>query len=129
MVWVRDWIARGDEYGTSQSVICVIAVEDPSVFKNNLWMTVETFEELLQLCLPLISKRNTTMWNCIPGKTKLKVTLLYLATGVNFLSLSLIFRHPISTISCFLPEVLHAVITMVSKYILVSGIFRYYYQQ
>lgn len=126
MIWVRDWIARRDEYGASQTVIREIAVEDPLEFKKQLRMTVEKFEELLQLCLPLISKRNTTMRNCIPARTKLEATLLYLATGVNFSSLCLLFRLPISTISCFLPEVLQAIITVLSEYILVSGIFRYY---
>ena len=70
---------------------------------------------------PAIEKRDTRMRMAISSKTKLEVTLHYLASGDSFRSLALLFRIPRNTISTFLPDVLTAVYEALDAYIKVNN--------
>ena len=85
-------------------------------FKNLLRMTEDQFEYLLQRVAPLISKSDTNM-----RKTKLEVTLRYLATGDSFKSLEFFFRVPKNTISIFIPDTCEAIYNVLGEYIKVSN--------
>jgi hypothetical protein len=73
-------------------------------------MSVEKFDELLQLVESYTSKTDTVMKAVIPARLKLEVTLQFLASGDYFSSLALLFRIPPCTISRFLPETLQSII-------------------
>ena len=65
--------------------------------------------KVLSMAASKVQKQDTVMRPAISSKTKLEVTLRYLATGDSFRSLGLMFRVPHNTISSFLPDVLAAI--------------------
>lgn len=76
----------------------------------------EDFKNLLRMS----ENDDTNMREAIPSKTKLMITLRYLATGDSFKSLEFFFKIPKSTISKFLVEVLDAIIISLKEFIKVS---------
>ena len=119
--WVSDWVSRRKKYGASSHLLKELAEEDPAGFKNALRINLEKFDELLRLVTSAIEKRDTRMRMAISSKTKLEVTLRYLASGDSFRSLALLFRIPHNTISTFLPDVLTAVYEPLDAYIKVNN--------
>lgn len=115
--WVRSWIERRNQLGASSKLIKELNAEDPCSFFNILRMDSQKFEQLLELVSPLIRTNDTKMREAIPCKTKLEITLRYLATGDSFKSLMYLFRVPHNTISCFLPGVLKAIYKVLHDYI------------
>lgn len=104
------WIQRREELGASSRLLKELKEEDPETYRNVLRMTAPQFQELLELVEPLIKKQNTVFRQAIPCKTKLEITLRYLATGDSFRSLaSLLFRVPYNSISVFLRAVMSAI--------------------
>ena len=75
------------------------------------------FEELLSMVASKLQKQDTVMRPAISSKTKLEVTLRYLATGDSFRLLGLMFRVPHNTISSFLPDVLAAIHDSLSPFV------------
>jgi hypothetical protein len=86
-LWVRDWIAMRDSLSAPAILLTELASEDRQAFRNHLRVTAEKFEELLGMVEPLIRKKATKIRASIPSKTKLKVTLLFLAIGDSFKTL------------------------------------------
>ena len=125
-LWVRNWINRREELGASSTLVRELVVEDPQEYFKFMRMSELKFEELLELVMPLISKSNTVMRQAIPSKTKLEITLRYLATGDSLKSLQYLFRVPSNTISTFLPEVLQAIYDVLQPFIKVSNVIAYF---
>jgi len=119
-IWVRDWIARREKYGASSTLLKELKDEDTAAYRNLLRMDVVQFDNLLQMVYELIKKEDTQMRMAIPPKTKLEVTLRYLATGDSFKSLEYLFRVPECTISLFIPEVLTAISQVLEPFIKVQ---------
>lgn len=115
--WVRPWIQRREEFGASSRLLEELKEEDPETYRNVLRMSATKFQELLNLVEPIIRKQDTHFRQAIPSKTKLEITLRYLATGDSFRSLALLFRVPHNTISVFLPEVLSAIFEVLQPFI------------
>lgn len=97
--WVREWIQRRNMLGTSNLVSMELKINFPEDFRNLLRMTEFQFEYLLLRVTNIISKSDTNMRQAISAKTKLEVTLRYLATGDSFKSLEFLFRVPKNTIN------------------------------
>ena len=93
-----------------------LALEDSASYINVLRMDEVTFEELLALISPAIKKQDTIMRLSISCKTKLEITLRFLASGDSFCSLGLLFGVPHNTISVFLPHVLAAIYEALAPY-------------
>ncbi|XP_056301555.1 uncharacterized protein si:dkey-121j17.6 [Danio aesculapii] len=72
--------------------------------KDLPWMTSEEFEFLLSMVGPLITKQHTKMRRAITAKDRLYVTLLFLATGETFSSLSAQYKIGASTTSQIVME-------------------------
>lgn len=119
-IWIRKWIGRREDLGVSSRLLRELCVEDPHEYFKFMIMLELKFEELLELVTPIIRKSNTIMRQAISCKTKLEITLRYLATGDSLKSLQYLFRVPINTISKMLPEVLIAIYDVLQKYIKVS---------
>lgn len=119
--WVRRWINRRVSHGASITLLKELAEEDHVAYRNHLRMDPDKFNELLENIEPHISKKDTVMRMAIPSRTKLEITLRYLATGDSFKSLQYLYRVPANTISCFLPEILSAIFHCLSSYIKVPG--------
>ncbi len=83
-------------------------------------MTESQFTELLTLVEPLIQHKDTRMRVALPAKTKLQLTLCFLANWSSFKVLARDFRVPVSSISLFLPETLQAIRNVLSAYMQVK---------
>jgi len=119
-VWVREWIQRRNMLGASNLVSMELKSNFPEDFRNLLRMTECQFEYLLLRVTNIISKSDTNMRQAINAKTKLEVTLRYLATGDSFKSLEFLFRVPKNTISKFIPETCEAIYNELAEFIQVS---------
>jgi hypothetical protein len=76
-------------------------VEDKKSFKNFTRMSTRTFDDLLAKVGPKICRQNTTFRECTAPRTRLLLTLRYLATGETFQSLHYSFRISVlSTSHC-----------------------------
>lgn len=53
-IWVRDWIASREKYGTSSTLIKELIDEDTAAYRNLLRMDVVQFDNLLQMVYKLI---------------------------------------------------------------------------
>lgn len=95
-------------------------MEDPIAYRKILRLLCEKFEELLEKIHPLIQKKDTLMRLAIPSRTKLEITLRYLATGDSYQFLELLFRVAACTICKFLPKVLDAIKQVLWDYLKVS---------
>jgi hypothetical protein len=93
-------------YSASNTLFKELAEEDPSEYTKHLRISPEMFEELLAMIEPSICKKDTAIRMAIPTRTKLEITLRYLASGDSFRTLHHFYRVPANTISCFLREVL-----------------------
>lgn len=71
-------------------------------------MSDELFNELLGMVESRIEKQITNYREPITAKTRLQVTLRYLASGCTFTTLEYMFRVPQNTISTIIPDVLDA---------------------
>jgi hypothetical protein len=80
-------------------------------------MSVEKFDELLQLVESYISKTDTVMKAAVPARLKLEVTLQILASGDSFSSLALLFRITPCTILRFLPKTLQSIINALDSFV------------
>ncbi|XP_050300320.1 uncharacterized protein LOC126738889 [Anthonomus grandis grandis] len=80
-------------------------------------MSEDDFAFLLERVSTSIQKKDTNMREAIPAKTKLMITLRYLAIGDSFKSLEFFFKAPKSTISKFLVKVLDAIIVSLEEFI------------
>lgn len=116
-VWVRKWIRRREHLGASNTLLRELAVEDTTEYFKFLRMEPIKFDQLLTKITPLIKKTDTVMREAITPKTKLQITLRYMSTGDSFPSLQYLFRVPVTTISRFLPEVLHAIYLVLNEFI------------
>ena len=83
-------------------------------------MTSENFDTLLEMVEDKIRKQNTVMRMAILPRTKLEVTLRYLATGDSFKTLEYLFRIPQCSISKLIPQILDAIAEVLKPYIQVS---------
>ena len=119
--WVRDWVGRRGGLGASNTLLRELAEEDPDEYRNAIRMDTSKFEELLSMVASKVQKQDTVMRPAISSKTKLEVTLRYLATGDSFCSLGLMFQVPHNTIFSFLPDVLAAIYDSLYPFIKVCG--------
>ena len=72
-------------------------------------MSVPVYKLLLDLLTPSLTKQHTNFRSPIPAKTRLKVTLRYLALGDGFRSLSQQFRLGHSTVREIVQETCWAI--------------------
>ena len=110
--WVRSWRTeeQRNRFGEFQQLLSHLQLRDRAAFMNFTRLTPELFQEMLQRIEPSITRQTTNYRRPLPPGLKLAVTLRFLATGANYISLSYDFRCGVATISKFLPEVCSAII-------------------
>jgi hypothetical protein len=94
--WSRKWLER--RYfgrGLSSLVFEKLAVKDKESFKNFTRISTRTFDDLLAKVGPKICRQNTTFKEYISPRTRLLLTLRYLATGGTFQCLYYGFRSSV----------------------------------
>ncbi|XP_020298389.1 uncharacterized protein LOC109862686 [Pseudomyrmex gracilis] len=99
--WVRPINDRRAEYGDFQTLFSELK-EDTDLFFRYTRMDVPTFYELLRLVGPHLEKRS--MRPSICPEQRLAITLRYLATGDQMLSVALAYRVGESTAHMIVKE-------------------------
>lgn len=111
-VWVRGWLKKKSTEGAYAKLLQELRFGDSverQLFRDFLRMTDRSFDYLLQLITPIISKKYTQFRVSISAGERLAVTLHYLATGQSFHSLQYFFRIPQCIITKIVPSVLDAI--------------------
>ncbi|XP_035209442.1 uncharacterized protein LOC118183933 [Stegodyphus dumicola] len=100
--WARQWLLRRKTLGCYENLMRELALEDTEGYRRWLRMDTATFEEILSLVSPIISKQDTQMRLSIPAGERLSLTLRFLATGETQSSLAYQFRivKILSRVSC-----------------------------
>lgn len=105
-LWVRDIYQKRKELGFYSNVVEEMRLNDVELFFNFTRMNVESFEYLLSLVGPSITKKSPR--EPIQPASRLMVTLRFLATGDSYPSLGYAFRIAPSTICNIIREVCNA---------------------
>ncbi|KAJ8945479.1 hypothetical protein NQ314_009232 [Rhamnusium bicolor] len=103
-LWIRAWISRRNRLGASSTLLKELSLEDKEAYKNHLRMTPEKFDELLSIVGPKIQKQSTWFRQPKSARTKLEITLRYLASGDSLTSLQYLYRVPNIQYQFFYPR-------------------------
>ena len=106
-IWVKEWIKNRQTKGAYNALLNEFLLTDREDYRRFMRMNTETFSELLERIRPYITGTRTVMREPISVEEKLAVTLRFLGTGEDFVSLSYLFRIHSTTISKFVPIVCH----------------------
>ncbi|XP_040203443.1 protein ANTAGONIST OF LIKE HETEROCHROMATIN PROTEIN 1-like [Rana temporaria] len=90
--------------------------EHPDKFRNYTRMSISTFDFLLDLLTPFLSRQDTNCRDAISPCERLLITLRYLATGNSYSSLQYEFRIGISTISEIVKQTCVAIWTLKCRF-------------
>ena len=80
--WSRAWLQQRHTLGAYNQLLQELRLEDPWSFRNFLRMSENSFQELLDLVTPLITRKDTNMREAISPGERLALTLHFLATGI-----------------------------------------------
>jgi len=90
-------------------MLAELLFEPSGEFENFLRMPSSDFSYILDQISPVISKKHTQLREPIPAKTRLAITLRFLATGDSYKSLHFLFKVSSQIISIIVPEVCAAI--------------------
>ena len=80
-IWNREWVLNRPKQGAYYNLVAELRLADTASYTNFLRMDPTTFDELLNLVGPLITRKDTRMRSAIPAGERLALTLRFLATG------------------------------------------------
>ena len=108
---VKNGLNRRNELGVYNNLLWELRMEDEREYKKFLRMTLEIFDDLLNLIECEIQKKRTIMRDPIPPDIKLAAILRSLSTGANYAEMQHIYRTHQSIINKFIPKVCQAIYT------------------
>ena len=73
-IWTREWLRDRTLFGAYYTLLAELRNLDISGYRNFLRMDVKSFEELLQLVAPIITRQDTNMKSTIPPGQRLALT-------------------------------------------------------
>ncbi|XP_077869675.1 uncharacterized protein LOC144361748 [Saccoglossus kowalevskii] len=79
--WTRSWVMRRQSQGAYCNLIQELNAEDPDKFRQYHRLDKQSFQDVLEMVSPFITKQDTTMRCSITASERLAVTLRFLATG------------------------------------------------
>ncbi|CAN7941130.1 unnamed protein product [Ixodes pacificus] len=101
--------------GHSATLLPLLRESDPQYFYEQaqglgyMRMLPVTFDRLLSLAENSIQRRDTNWRECIPARTRLEITLRFLASGDSQRSMSYAFQVAMSTVSEVIAEISQAI--------------------
>ena len=108
-IWVRPiFTERRLLQGASDNLLVEMRLQDPEKYFNYLRMSPTIFNELLNIVGPLITKQKVVR-SPIEARTRLEVTVRWLASGDSMTSLSYAYRIAQCTLSQIIPETCQAI--------------------
>ncbi|TGZ48591.1 hypothetical protein DBV15_11889, partial [Temnothorax longispinosus] len=120
-IWVRPIFTeeRRLAQGDSNNLLVEMQLTDPEKYFNYLRMSSTIFNELLKIVGPLIEKQ-TAVRKPIPARTRLEMTIRWLASGDSMMSLSYAYRIAQCTLSHIIPETCEAIWLSLQKKVMVD---------
>ncbi|XP_039314630.1 protein ALP1-like [Solenopsis invicta] len=103
--WVRPINQKRNEQGDGNHLIEEMRLYDTEVHFQYTRLTIESFDNLLRIVGPKIEKISTHYREPIPARSKLYLTLRFLATGDSMSSIAFAYRIGHSTVSMIISEV------------------------
>ena len=109
-IWVRPIFTERRRLlqGASDNLLVEMRLQDPEKYFNYLRMSPTIFNELLNIVGPLITKQKVVR-SPIEARTRLEVTVRWLASGDSMTSLSYAYRIAQCTLSQIIPETCQAI--------------------
>ncbi|CAN7989616.1 unnamed protein product [Ixodes pacificus] len=102
-------MCRHRNSGRSATLLPLLRESDPQYFYHYTRMLPATSDRLLSLEENSIRRRDTNWRECIPARTRLEITVRFLASGDSQRSLSYVFRAARSTMSEVIAETSQAI--------------------
>lgn len=122
-MWQKNWLANREKY-YHMSLLRELRDNNPDDFKNYLRMDASTFDELLNLMKPHLSKQDTAMRRSIPADERLIATLRFLATGRSYEDLKFTTGISAQALGRIIPETCKTLYEVLQKdYLKVSIIY------
>ncbi|XP_061716903.1 putative nuclease HARBI1 [Cydia pomonella] len=112
--WMRPFFKAKDRLSYPNDIL-------NSGFLDAYRMSNSDIEKLLNMVAPTIAKMDTNYRQSISPKSRLLITLRFLASGDSYQSLVLTFKVSQQSISCIIPEVCSALISSLRDYIQVPS--------
>ena len=81
-IWTKRWILRREAKGAYANLVRELNVEDPEKFKQYHRLDRNSFQEILAMVSPLITRKDTKLRSSIKPCERLSITLRFLATGM-----------------------------------------------
>ena len=81
-VWCREWLQKRQKYGVYHQLLQELQLADRASYRNFLRMDLSSFEEILRVVGPKISRQDTHLREAISAGERLALTLRFLATGM-----------------------------------------------
>ena len=127
-IWSRRWLLRREQF--SHVRLLSELRGEPEDWRNYLRMDIETYNNLLKLVTPHITKQNSCMRKAISPHERLVATLRFLATGRSYKDLEFTTIMSKQALSEIIPETCKSIYKVLKKdYLKVSqsAIFHYDY--
>ena len=81
--WIRQWIQERERQGAYENLLQELRLSDIPGYTNFVRMDPATFDLLLNMVTPLITRQDTHLRLAIPAAERLALTLRFLATGIS----------------------------------------------
>ena len=85
-IWVKDWIKNHPAQGAYHQLLKELQLGDEISYRHFLRMDIASFNSLLSIISPKITKKDTHLRKAIPAGERLALTLRYLATGTSIVN-------------------------------------------
>jgi hypothetical protein len=108
-IWSHSWLHKRAVSGFFNTTLRELQETDSTRYANFLRMDADSFNELLTLVQPDITRQDTRMRDSIDAAQRLVITLRFLETGETFKSLQYLFRVSNVTIDRIVPETCTAI--------------------
>ena len=112
----QQWYLCRERFGHTH-LLNELRNSEPDVYKKFLRMDEESFDELLELVRPYITKENTVMRSAISPFERLSITLRFLATGNTFEDLKFLSAISPQAIGGIVIDTCNAINTCLQSYI------------
>lgn len=114
--WMKEWLKKRQSF-THINLLNEIILTNEEDYKNYFRISGNTFNMLLELVRPFMTRNNAHLRCCISIEGRLAVTLRYLATGRYFEDLKFSAIMSPSSISYAVMETCEVIICVLKKYI------------
>ncbi|CAK1593490.1 unnamed protein product [Parnassius mnemosyne] len=112
--WAKKWLLQRPRY-SHINLMAELALQEPNDFRNYLRLDSCTYQQLLSLLEPMLTKQDTCMRKAITAHERLSATLRFLATGRSYEDLQYSVAISKQSLSKIIPETCDAIIATLQE--------------